>query len=68
MTDDPILMQFTVECPCCGGAAATAGLDGLFTDGQELECGCVGHVSCDGEDPPYAAVWDCTCDGLGDVP
>lgn len=41
----------TIECPCCGGIAATAnGVDLWFRDGDALECGCAGHVSVCAED------------------
>jgi hypothetical protein len=39
-----------LECHCCGDTAATCDSDGLFYDGQPLECGCLGHVSVDEEE------------------
>lgn len=38
-----------LECPCCGCEGATSDAEGWFEDGQELECGCLGHVSADSD-------------------
>lgn len=50
-----------LECPCCGDVGATADADGLFYDGQSLECGCPGQVSCDSETAPYTLTHDEPC-------
>lgn len=50
----------SVECPCCGDEAA----NGYMVDGQALDCGCKGSISCD-ESEIYANVDDCDCDGDG---
>ena len=36
-----------LECPCCGDDGAKSDGDGLFFDGQDLICGCPGHVCVD---------------------
>ena len=33
----------TLECPCCGDDGAVS-VDGYFSDGQPLTCGCPGWV------------------------
>lgn len=45
-----------LECPCCGDLAATADEHGAFTDGQPLECGCDGWVTCDSEEPAEVVI------------
>lgn len=50
-----------LECPCCSDVGATADPFGFFYDGQPLECGCDGHVSCDSENPPTINAYDCEC-------
>ncbi len=51
-------MSDELECPCCGCVAAK----GEVFDGQELACGCDGHISVDSESEPYA--WtNCDCGG-----
>lgn len=32
----------TLECPCCGETAATSDVNGVFEEGQEVECMCMG--------------------------
>lgn len=39
-----------LECPCCGDVGAEADAEGLFSDGQELVCGCPGVVGVDEDD------------------
>ncbi len=60
--DPPEVNTVTIECPCCGDDGATSDADGFFYDGQELECGCDGHVSCCFEIEPYIRAWDCEVD------
>ena len=49
------MSELTLECPCCGDIGATADADGMFFDGQPLECGCPGHVAVDDADPEAEA-------------
>lgn len=55
-------MRTTLECPCCGDVGATSDADGMFYDGQELDCGCPGHVSVDEEDGAYIDNGDDPCE------
>ena len=48
----------TLECPCCGDVGAE---EEVFTDGQELCCGCPGQVSCDSETEPTIVIYDEEC-------
>lgn len=61
--NDPDVTE--LECTCCGDVAATADAFGFFHDGQSLECGCEGHVTCDSENPAEVNAYDCECGGEG---
>lgn len=52
---------FEIECPCCGQVAASW----YVIDGDDLECGCDGQISCCSETYPYASADDCGCGGNG---
>lgn len=52
----------TLECQCCGCEGATAGVGGLFIDGQRLKCGCPGWVSIDEEDGAWINNGDERCE------
>jgi hypothetical protein len=52
---------FEIECPCCGQIAASWAV----SDGDSLECGCDGQISCCSETYPYASADDCGCGGDG---
>jgi hypothetical protein len=52
---------FEIECPCCGQLAATWAV----SDGDSLECGCDGQISCCSETYPYANADGCECGGDG---
>lgn len=54
-------MTNELECPCCGDIGAVADVEGYYTDGQELICGCDGQVSCDVETDAYINIHDCEC-------
>ena len=43
-TNQP-LTAAELECPCCGDVGAYGDDEGLFYDGQVLQCGCEGAVS-----------------------
>jgi len=49
-----------LECHCCGDTAVTCDSDGMFYDGQPLECGCLGHVSVD-EEEAHVYILDGLC-------
>jgi len=63
-----------LECPCCGDDGAESDDEGLFSDGQALICGCVGHVSVDSETDPWINNLDgecpasAKCHGVGEKP
>lgn len=54
-------MTTTLECPCCGDDGATSDAEGLFYDGQPLECGCPGHVCVDEDDGAWINNGDTHC-------
>jgi hypothetical protein len=54
-------MDRVMECPCCGNDCVTLDADGRVSDGQLIECGCDGWVSCDTESEPYIQVPDEPC-------
>ena len=41
-----------LECECCGWTAA----EGLCEDGDDLLCGCAGHISLDSETGPCVSL------------
>lgn len=62
MSSKILVGRMYLECPCCGGVGAEADERGLFHDGQELICGCVGSVSFDSETEPGISIHDCECE------
>ena len=50
-----------LECSCCGYVGKRGDENGLFTDGDALDCGCPGWVSCDSESEPYINNGDEPC-------
>lgn len=50
-----------LECPCCGDTGKESDADGYFYDGDDLDCGCPGWVSCDRETPPWINSGDDYC-------
>lgn len=51
-------LRSTLECPGCGDVGAIGDKHNLFTDGQELVCGCKGWVSVDAESPAEIVLED----------
>lgn len=54
------MKESTLECPCCGDDGAES-IEGEFTDGQALICGCPGWVSIEPDGEAWINNGDAVC-------